>query len=82
MKKATITIIVLLMIAVAASGCNRAVFDTHFAFDEAIVALPDGTIVKGQVSSWNDYEDGDQLQVTINGVTYLTHATNVVLIDR
>ena len=83
MKKLVFAAILLFVIIVTTSACsNRAVFDTHFTFDEAIVALPDGTIVKGQVSSWNDYEDGDQLQVTINGVTYLTHASNVVLIDR
>lgn len=82
MKKIILAAVVLLMVAVVTSGCNRAVFDTHFAFDDAMVALPDGTVIKGQVSSWNDYEDGDQLQVTINGVTYLTHASNVVLIDK
>ena len=41
----------------------------------------DGSVVEGEVESWRDYDDGDQLQVTINGVTYLTHASNVVLMD-
>ena len=31
-----------------------------------------------KVDSWNDYE-GDQLQVKINGTTYLAHSSNVVL---
>ena len=82
MKKIIFVVIMLIMLVAVMSGCNRAMFDTHFAFDEAMVALPDGTFVKGPVSSWNDYEDGDQLQVTIDGVTYLTHASNVVLIDK
>lgn len=58
---------------------NRALFDTHYTFTRAMIALPDGSVVSGPVDSWRDYEDGDQLQVTIGGVTYLTHATNVVL---
>ena len=44
-------------------------------------ALPDGSYVEGPVQSWRDYDDGDQLQVTIDGVTYLTHASNVVLMS-
>ena len=83
MNKIIFVAVLLLVIAVVMSGCNRAALDVHFAFDEAIVVLPDyGVVVRGPVSSWKDYEDGDQLQVTINGVTYLTHASNVVLIDR
>ena len=81
MKK-IIFAIVLFAVVVTLSGCNRSVFDTHFAFDEAIISMPDGTVISGSVSNWHDYEDGDQLQVTIDGVTYLTHASNVVLIDR
>ena len=37
-----------------------------------------GTIVEGKLNSWDDYE-GDQLQVKIDGVTYLVHSSNVVL---
>ena len=69
-----------LMTCVALSGCNQQLFDTTYRFDRAIISLPDGTIVEGKVSSWTDFADGDQIQVVIDGVTYLTHATNVVLI--
>lgn len=55
-------------------------FDTTWRFDRVMVAMPDGTVVQGPLDSWRDYEDGDQLQVEVNGVTYLTHASNVVLI--
>lgn len=34
--------------------------------------------VMRDVESWRDYE-GDQLQVVIDGVTYLVHSSNVVL---
>lgn len=47
-----------------------------------MIALPNGETVIGEVESWTDFEDGDQIQVKVNGITYLTHATNVVLIDK
>ena len=89
MKKIIAFIITLLAAAgitavaiVALCGFNYDLFDTTYDFDEAIIALPNGEVVSGEVDSWIDYEDGDQIQVKINGITYLTHATNVVLINR
>ena len=61
---------------------NRSIFDTTYTFEEAVVAMPDGTVIRGEVSRWTDFEDGDQIQVTINGKTYLTHSINVVLISE
>lgn len=60
------------------TGCNRQVIDLTYQYDRAVIAMPDGSVVQGTVESWKDY-DGDQLQVKIDGVTYLTHAENVVL---
>ena len=51
------------------------------AADMVVVDLS-GQVVEGKVSSWTDYEDGDQLQVKINGKTYLVHSSNVVLISN
>lgn len=63
------------------TGCGfKQVVDTTFRFDSAIVSLPDGTVVSGKVQSWMDYEDGDQIQVKIDGTTYLVHSSNIVLI--
>ena len=65
---------------VACNGCNKtALFDGIQKFDEAIIRFPDGTILRGEVSRWNDYE-GDQIQVEIDGVWYLVHSNNIVLI--
>lgn len=36
------------------------------------------TIVQGKVDNWTDYE-GDQLQITIDGTTYLVHAANAIM---
>ena len=46
------------------------------------VELPNGTVVEGKVQSWKDFDDGDQIQVTIDGKTYLTNSTRVVLVTR
>lgn len=83
MKKIVRTISVLALSAIlciSMAGCgNRVFLDTTYTFEYAYIQLPNGTCVEGAVDNWCDYE-GDQLQVTINGVTYLTHASNVVLV--
>ena len=61
---------------------NRQVFDTAMRFDHAMVKLADGEIVEGRVDSWMDFENSDQIQVTVNGTTYLVHSTNVTLIKN
>lgn len=65
-----------------ASGYNMQLFDTTYSFERAIVNLQNGEILEGKVDSWTDFEDGDQIQVKINGKTYLTHASNVILISE
>lgn len=64
------------------SSCNKQLVDFTYNFDRAIVYLPNGEVVDGKVSSWKDYEDGDQIQVVISGKTYLVHSSNVVLIKE
>lgn len=67
----------------ALSGCgNKQIFDTTYTFTRAIISLPDGTVIDGKVDSWKDYEDGDQIQVKIDGVTYLVHSSNICLISE
>ena len=61
---------------------NRQHFDTVFTFNRAIIKLPDGTVVDGVIQSWRDYENSDQVQVKIDGVTYLTHINDVVLLKE
>ena len=82
MKKIIAIALVLIMALIMFSGFswNKDVFDTVYAYDRAVLGMPDGTVVSGKVQSWTDYEDGDQIQVKIDGVTYLTHSSQVVLI--
>lgn len=82
MKKGLLAVLALAAILTLSSCGNRTVVDTVYTFDRAIIALPDGTYVEGKVDSWRDFDNSDQLQVTIDDVTYLTHATNVVLISE
>lgn len=81
MKKIFVLILALLIL-LSLCGCNKQVFDFTYAFDKAIISLPDGTVVTGAVESWTDYEDGDQIQVKINGTTYLVHSSNIALITN
>ena len=64
------------------TGCNKQMVDLTYSYEYAIIGLPNGETVEGKVSSWTDYEDGDQLQVKIDGKTYLVHSSNVVLISN
>ena len=79
MKK-ILSVLLATMITLTLVGCgNQQIFDTTYTFNYAIIELPNGEIVEGKVKSWNDYE-GEQIQIVIDGVTYLTHSENVVMI--
>ena len=77
-----ICFLLVIVIAVSCCGCNMQIIDTHFSFNYAVIKLPDGEVIEGEVQSWKDFDDGDQIQVKIDGVTYLTHISNVVLEER
>ena len=84
MKK-WIAIAAVLLVAVSTlilAGCNKQMVDLTYSYEYAIIGLPNGEVVEGKVSSWTDFEDGDQIQVRINGKTYLVHSSNVVLISE
>lgn len=69
-------------IAMALSGCNKQVVDLQYQFNYAIIELPNGQIIDGRVETWRDYDESDQLQVKINGIYYLVHSTDVVLMSK
>lgn len=82
MKK-ILAVLVLVVLMVALTGCgNRDMFDTVYTYDEAVFSMADGTIVRGKVENWRDYEDGEQIQVKIDGVTYLVNSVNITLIHK
>lgn len=81
MKKILAILLVIIFTLLCAS-CNKQIVDLNYKFNYAIIGLPNGEVVEGKVQSWTDFEDGDQIQVKIDGVTYLVHSSNVVLMDR
>lgn len=79
MKK-IIAIVICLIMMVGLLGCgNRDMLDTVYTYRYAIIKLPNGDIVQGEVEQWKDY-DGEQLQIKFkDGNTYLTCSQNAVL---
>ena len=80
MKKIKALILAVLTVMVL-SGCNKQMVDLTYSYEYAIISLPNGEIVEGKVSSWTDFQDGDQIQVKIDGKSYLVHSSNIVLIS-
>lgn len=79
MKKTLLaTIFAVLML----TGCNYQPIDFTYSFNYAYISLPNGECVEGDVQSWKDFEDGDQIQIVIDGVTYLTDTTRAVLVKK
>lgn len=82
MNKRFAIAIATILLAMSLSGCNKQVVDLTYSYERAIISLPNGEIIDGKVQSWTDFEDGDQIQVKIDGVTYLVHSSQVVLISE
>lgn len=82
MKNKRFLLLVVVLMSLLLAGCNKQLIDTTYSFDRAIISLPNGEIVEGEVQSWKDFDDGDQVQVKINEKTYLVHTMNVVLISE
>ena len=82
MKKKIIAILCVAVMTFGLTGCgNKEVFDLQYSFNYAIIQLPNGEIVEGKVDSWKDYE-GEQIQIKIDGVVYLTSSYNCTLMDK
>ena len=79
--KRFIFILVLIVALICLSGCgNMQLADTTWKFNRAVVRLKDDRVIEGPVQSWLDFDGSDMIQVKIDGITYLTHSSNVVLI--
>ena len=71
-----------IVLTMSLSGCNKQIIDLTYSYERAIISLPNGEVVDGKVQSWTDFEDGDQIQVKIDGVTYLVHSSQAALISE
>lgn len=81
MKKKLALIITTLLTICILCGCNKQIFDFEYHFDHAILKLPNGEIIEGEIESWRDYK-GEQLQIKIDGKLYLISSINCVLIEN
>jgi len=85
MKK-IVCLILVLTLALALTACqvgNRQVgWDTTQTFTHAILELGNGELIEGTVTSWRDFEESDVVQFTMNGITYLTHYSKVILCTK
>lgn len=53
----------------------------HLHFSYAVLTRYDGEQLI-PISTWTDFDDGDQIQFTsTDGVTYLTHSSQVILLS-
>ena len=67
------------LVIVFRSNSNYKYIDNVHEFNYANITLQTGEVISGPVDNWRDYE-GDQLQITMNGIVYLVHSSNVDLI--
>lgn len=85
MKK-IICVVLILVLALALTACqvgNRQVgWDTTQTFTHAILELGNGELIEGTVTSWRDFDESDAVQFTMNGITYLTHYSKVILCTK
>ena len=68
------------LLAFGFSACNYQAVDLQFSYNYAYIRLQNGEVVEGKVESWRDY-DGEQLQVRIDGIVYLTNSYNCTLVS-
>ena len=80
MKKKIVAIMAaVLMTATCLTGCNKQIIDLNYEFDKAYVKIGDDWQTV-ELKRWMDYEDGDQLQLTLkDGTVLLVHSTNLIL---
>ena len=74
-----ITFVVIFCILLTGCGNKDWIDFGNNTFNYAYIQLQDGTVVQGKVQSWTDYE-GEQLQIKMNGKTYLTSSFNCTLV--
>jgi hypothetical protein len=86
MKRKIIILLTILLCAICTislgackGGCNYTIIDLQYAYNYAYMKIGD-TWVNVPISQWNDYEDGEQIQVTLeDGSKILTSSINCIL---
>lgn len=77
MRSKIFAVLAIVTILIISTSCgNRQILDLNYSFKYAVI---DG-VGEIEISSWNDYEGSDMIQVTgKDGTVYLTHSSKVIL---
>lgn len=78
-----LTALLLLVMLVLVTGCNKQIFDTTYSYDYAYCDYQNDKVpTEMQIKKWNDY-DGEQLQIIDeDGNVWLVNSTRCVLVDK
>ena len=87
MMKKLLVATLLLVLCFGLCGCipvksgNRVIEGKDVqTFTYGYIRLGDKDIVEGYITQWRDYDEGDEVQLLINGKYYLTHYSCVVMV--
>lgn len=77
--KLTVILFILLGYLIINSIINRPAYINDFR--TAIIKLPNDKVIEGEIKSYINYKESDQIQITFeNGTSYLINSDNVALI--
>lgn len=83
MKKILILVLILALCVIGLSACkvgNRQIgFDTTQTFKYAVIQLGNGELIEGEIETWRDFKNSEEVQITIKGIAYLTSYENVIM---
>lgn len=77
LKKIILLIVPLLLL----TGCNKQVFDFKYTFDKAYCNY-NGNEFELKIDKWQDYYDGEQIQIQSNEKVYLVSTNNCYLVKE
>jgi len=89
MKTRIPKIIAAVAAALCLGGCgmteivgNHDLLGLEYDFQYAMLKLPNGQVYAGEVQSWYRSDATDRIRVTIDGISYVTQYSNVVLFSE
>lgn len=81
MKLKKLLIIALMATPFLVACGNKDILGTTYTFKHAMIKLPDGTLIKGDVDMWARQDSTDTIRITFKDSkgTYLIHASDCTL---
>lgn len=74
----------LVVVATVLTGCgNKDVFQMDYTFKKAMVRLPNGEVITGEVEEWSSYQSKSIFKVKFkDGRQYLGSAEDIILYNE